>query len=380
MLKALEGSKLVEHHMLEPGSHYNSRTKGVAQQGSLGGAKKKKQKKKSDKKLLDESFEYEKVELTTKMEVGKEEKVEFEGIYCERSFYLFAKSAWFRQLIYKVVSSTRFEGVILALIIFSSLKLVVDTYIFDLPDTNPIVAASTKLDFFFTAAFATESLIKSLAFGLCFDDGSYLREVWNQLDFAIVTVSIIDATSQNINLPVVKILRLFRTLRPLRFISHNSGMKTIVMALVQSVGGIFNVAIVVVIVWLMFAILAVNLFGGKLWSCTVDPYTYSTRLECLEHDGEWVNSAQHYDNIPAAMLTLFSLATMENFPDYMYNTINSQGVDLGPKIDGSPYNGYFFVVFVLIGSFLFLNLFVGVIFKEFEDAQKEERASLMLKD
>lgn len=38
------------------------------------------------------------------------------------------------------------------------------------------------------------------------------------------------------------------------------------------------------------------------------------------------------------------------------------------------------MVFVLIGSFLFLNLFVGVIFKEFEDAQEEERASLMLKD
>ena len=56
------------------------------------------------------------------------------------------------------------------------------------------------------------------------------------------------------------------------------------------------------------------------------------------------------------------------------------GENLGPKLNATPANGYFFVIFVLIGSFLFLNLFVGVIFKEFEDAQKEERASLMLKE
>jgi len=53
---------------------------------------------------------------------------------------------------------------------------------------------------------------------------------------------------------------------------------------------------------------------------------------------------------------------------------------LGPKTGASPANAYFFVVFILIGSFLFLNLFVGVIFKEFEDAQAEEKASLMLKE
>jgi hypothetical protein len=52
----------------------------------------------------------------------------------------------------------------------------------------------------------------------------------------------------------------------------------------------------------------------------------------------------------------------------MYNAINSVGENLGPKLNATPANGYFFVIFVLIGSFLFLNLFVGVIFKEFEDA------------
>lgn len=88
------------------------------------------------------------------------------------------------------------------------------------------------MDNFFTAAFAIESVLKAIAFGLFIEHGSYLRETWNQLDFLIVFVSIVDASFENINLPVIKILRLLRTLRPLRFISHNSGMKTIVVALV----------------------------------------------------------------------------------------------------------------------------------------------------
>lgn len=80
------------------------------------------------------------------------------------------------------------------------------------------------------------------------------------------------------------------------------------------------------------------------------------------------------------MLSLFTIATMENWPNYMYQAMNIQGEGLGPKLFASPANGYFFVIFILVGSFLFLNLFVGVIFKEFEDAQQEEKASLMLKE
>ena len=103
----------------------------------------------------------------------------------------------------------------------------------------------------------------------------------------IVTVSVLDASFANINLPVIKILRIFRTLRPLRFISHNSGMKTIVNALVHSVGGIFNVAIVVFVVWMMFAILAVNIFGGKLMACSNNPFQYQTMESCLKNQGLW---------------------------------------------------------------------------------------------
>jgi hypothetical protein len=66
---------------------------------------------------------------------------------------------------------------------------------------------------------------------------------------------------ESVNIPAIKILRLLRTLRPLRFISHNINMKVVVIALIESVGAIFNVLIVVVLIWFMFAILGISLIG-----------------------------------------------------------------------------------------------------------------------
>jgi len=62
---------------------------------------------------------------------------------------------------------------------------------------------------------------KLIAMGLIMDDGSYLRDSWNQLDFFIVSSSIIDMAMTGVEIPVIKILRMLRTLRPLRFINHN---------------------------------------------------------------------------------------------------------------------------------------------------------------
>jgi hypothetical protein len=101
--------------------------------------------------------------------------------------------------------------------------------------------------------------------GVIQDKGSYLRDTWNMLDFFIVICSVIDLLFTNVHLPFIKVLRLLRTLRPLRFISHNVGLKMIVIALFESIGPIANVLIVVFLVWLMFAILGVNLWAGKMF-------------------------------------------------------------------------------------------------------------------
>jgi hypothetical protein len=82
----------------------------------------------------------------------------------------------------------------MSLVILSSLKLVIDTYLTGEASESTIGQVSENFDRFFTAAFALESLIRATALGFCLDHGSYLRETWSQIDFFIVIISIIDTS------------------------------------------------------------------------------------------------------------------------------------------------------------------------------------------
>ena len=68
------------------------------------------------------------------------------------------------------------------------------------------------------------------------------------------------------------------------------------------------------------------------------------------------------------MITLFAVATLEGWPDVMYKYTDMTGVETGPIAGNSPINAYFWVGFVFIGAFFFMNLFVGVLFMNFEAA------------
>lgn len=92
--------------------------------------------------MLDESFEYTE-EALNKKTVIKKKKEDFEGCECNLSFYILSKKNKFRIYLYRAVSHTGFETVILILIILSSIKLVIDTYIFDLPKEDPFSVASS---------------------------------------------------------------------------------------------------------------------------------------------------------------------------------------------------------------------------------------------
>jgi len=76
------------------------------------------------------------------------------------------------------------------------------------------------------------------------------------------------------SLDILKILRMLRILRPLRFISHNKNLRIIVNSLLGSFNGIFNVTIVILLIFIMFAILGVYLFQGSMYYCSNknDPY------------------------------------------------------------------------------------------------------------
>ena len=132
------------------------------------------------------------------------------------------------------------------------------------------------------------------------------------------------------DVPAIKIFRLLRTLRPLRVISHNPALKMIVVALFSSVGGILNVIIVVLVVWLIFAIMGVNFFSGKFFYCSIDPFILHTQRECEIVSGKWMVHDHHFDSVIGAMNTLFVVSSLEGWPDIMLQAVDSTEINKGP--------------------------------------------------
>jgi hypothetical protein len=131
-------------------------------------------------------------------------------------------------------------------------------------------------DMTFNYLFIIEMMFKLIAIGIIMDEGSYLRDSWNQLDFFIVMASVVDMVLSKYNIGFVKIMRALRVLRPLRMIAHNPELKMIINALLDSMGSIMNVLIVIAVVYLIFAIIGVNLFSGRFYYCTILPYKLHT--------------------------------------------------------------------------------------------------------
>jgi hypothetical protein len=261
----------------------------------------------------------------------------------------------------------------MVLIALNSVKLAADSYLAGQAEDSNIIFASKIIDIFFNVMFAIECFVKCLALGFTMDRGSYLRNGWNQLDFFIVMTSLIDMIlGSMVDIAALRILRMLRMLRPLRVISHNVAMKLIVSALFESVGSIFNVVIVVVVVWLMFGILAINLLAGKSFYCSLGIYTYHTQYECNNAGGSWQVADSNFDNILQAMMSLFVVSTLEGWPDVMLQSVDSVDVDQGPKMESQTTYVYFYILFIMIGSFFLLNFFIGVLFLKYTAAQKEE--------
>ena len=80
------------------------------------------------------------------------------------------------------------------------------------------------------------------------------------------------------------------------------------------------------------------------------------------------------------MMTLYVVASLEGWPDIMFFALDFTGPDKGPKYNNSPAYMSYFVGFILIGSFFFLNFFIGVLFLEYNKAQREEQKGFSNKD
>jgi hypothetical protein len=148
-------------------------------------------------------------------------------------------------------------------------------------------------------------------------------------------------------------------------------MKVVVTALISSIIAIVNILGIIVLIWLIFAILGVSLFGGKFYSCSDSGYT--TQSSCLQAGYHWQNLFYNFDNVLEALITLFTISSQEAWPDRMYEGIDAVDVGIAPKFDNNPVAAYYYVIYVVIGNFFLVNVFTAVVYDRFNHARKAEK-------
>ncbi|XP_025907934.1 voltage-dependent L-type calcium channel subunit alpha-1C-like [Nothoprocta perdicaria] len=241
------------------------------------------------------------------------------------AFFIFSPNNRFRVHCHRIVNDNIFTNLILFFILLSSISLAAEDPVRHLSFRNQILF---YFDIVFTVIFTIEIALKMTAYGAFLHKGSFCRNYFNILDLLVVSVSLISFGIQSSAINVVKILRVLRVLRPLRAINRAKGLKHVVQCVFVAIRTIGNIVIVTTLLQFMFACIGVQLFKGKLYSCTDS--SKQTAAECRGYyitykDGEvnqpmiqprsWENSKFDFDNVLTAMMALFTVSTFEGWPE-----------------------------------------------------------------
>ncbi|XP_055537086.1 sodium channel protein para isoform X46 [Wyeomyia smithii] len=280
---------------------------------------------------------------------------------------------------FQLIENKYFETAVITMILLSSLALALEDV--HLPQRPILQDVLYYMDRIFTVIFFLEMLIKWLALGF----RVYFTNAWCWLDFIIVMVSLINFVASLCGaggIQAFKTMRTLRALRPLRAMSRMQGMRVVVNALVQAIPSIFNVLLVCLIFWLIFAIMGVQLFAGKYYKCvdtnktTLSHEIIPDKPACIAENYTWENSPMNFDHVGKAYLCLFQVATFKGWIQIMNDAIDSREVGKQPIRETNIYMYLYFVFFIIFGSFFTLNLFIGVIIDNFNEQKKKAGGSL----
>ncbi|XP_066490692.1 voltage-dependent L-type calcium channel subunit alpha-1C isoform X15 [Tiliqua scincoides] len=298
------------------------------------------------------------------------------------AFFIFSPSNRFRVHCHRIVNDNIFTNLILFFILLSSISLAAEDPVRHTSVRNQILG---NADYVFTSIFTLEIILKMTAYGAFLHKGSFCRNYFNILDLLVVSVSLISFGIQSSAINVVKILRVLRVLRPLRAINRAKGLKHVVQCVFVAIRTIGNIVIVTTLLQFMFACIGVQLFKGKLYSCTDS--SKQTEAECKGNfitykDGEvsqpliqprsWENSKFDFDNVLTAMMALFTVSTFEGWPELLYRSIDSHMEDVGPIYNHRVEISIFFIIYIIIIAFFMMNIFVGFVIVTFQEQGEQE--------
>eukprot|EP01062_Namystynia_karyoxenos_P073522 TRINITY_DN70322_c0_g1_i1.p1 TRINITY_DN70322_c0_g1~~TRINITY_DN70322_c0_g1_i1.p1 ORF type:complete len:1870 (+),score=560.89 TRINITY_DN70322_c0_g1_i1:129-5738(+) len=189
----------------------------------------------------------------------------------------------------------------------------------------------------------------------------------------------------------IRPLRGARSLRYTHLYLTSDGRRILLVSLGYAIKGLMQVVVVCAFVWLLFSILGMQLFLGRLRYCTDS--SVETEFECTGNftveqtiaDGPinvtqqrvWLSQKFGFDHLGDAIWTLFQVSTGDAWSSVMYAAIDSRGLDergyrRNPKVDANPQYLLFFMAFMIVGGIFAINLFVGVLTSEFASAKEQK--------
>ncbi|KAJ8386087.1 hypothetical protein AAFF_G00176810 [Aldrovandia affinis] len=217
-------------------------------------------------------------------------------------------------------------------------------------------------NYVFTSTFVLEAVLKLIAFGF----RRFFKDRWNQLDLAIVLLSVMGIILEEIeisaalpiNPTIIRIMRVLRIARVLKLLKMATGMRALLDTVVQALPQVGNLGLLFMLLFFIYAALGVELFG---------------ELVCNEdYPCEGMSRHATFENFGMAFLTLFQVSTGDNWNGIMKDTLRECTTGeyaCNPSLQFiSP---MYFVSFVLTAQFVLINVVVAVLMKHLDDSNKE---------
>ena len=225
----------------------------------------------------------------------------------------------------RIADSGLFQGFILGVIVLNAITLGVQTY--DLKDS--IESLLTTLDDIFLGIFVVELIIRISAFGSRPQD--FFQDGWNVFDFVVISLAFVPGVRENATL-----LRIVRLLRVVRVVTVLPDLRVLLRALVRSIPPILSLAVLTLMLMYVYGMVGWILFHEQ--------------------------APNNWGDLGTAMLSTFTMLTLENWPKLL-----EQGMAIHPS------SWIFFVSYVLLASFLVINILIAIIINSVEQVHQVER-------
>ncbi len=228
-----------------------------------------------------------------------------------------------RQHVRRWIEQPRVQSAVIGLILINAALLGMETSPAAMAAAGGLIVA---LDQAILVVFVVEIALRLYAHRTAF-----WRDPWSVFDFAVVAIALLPATGP------LAVLRALRVLRVLRLLTMVPSMRRVVGALLAAIPGLGSIAMVLLIIYYVFAVIATKLFAAT--------------------HPEW------FGDIGRSLYTLFQIMTLESW---------SMGI-ARPVMEHFPYAWTFFIPFILVATFTMLNLFIAIIVNAMQSYNEAEQ-------